>query len=136
MFGMLFAPLWDNGTKSCFAPGFRDLVPFLGSVAIHSCGSSFNGTEIYQNVSKYIKMYQNVSKCINMYRNVSKCISLPPIFGPVTEKLEVLHAAVPTPFQQSGACGKNSNEETYKAFQTITKHCKQGNHHGNLLASF
>lgn len=61
--------LWDNGTKSCFAPGFRDLVPFLGSI----CCNPFpvgHGFEWYRNISKWFK-------CINMYRNVSKCISLP-----------------------------------------------------------
>lgn len=117
--------MYQHVWKSCFAPGFRDLVPFLGLI----CCNPF--------LWVILEWYRNISKCINMYRNVSKCISLPHIFWPSDWK------AWGPPWRSSNAIPAikrlknwnhigtqhyNSNEETYKAFQTITKHCKQGNH--------
>ena len=70
-------------------------------------------------------MYQHVSECIKMHFNTNIASYF---VGPVTEKLEVLHGAVPTPFQQSGAW----KTETISALNTTTQMKKHTKHSKRL----
>lgn len=127
MFGMLFCTTLRQRKQIMLRTWIprSSSIPWFDMLQSISCGSWF------WMVQKYI------SKCINMYQHVSECIKMHFIttyfVGPVTEKLEVLHGAVPTPFQQSGAW----KTETTKALNTTTttqmkKHTKHSERLQNI----
>lgn len=124
MFGMFFAPMlrtWIPRSSS---------IPWFNMLQSISCGSSLNGTEIYPNDL-------NVSTCIGMYQNAFHyqhyLIFCWPsdwkAWGPPWRSSDAIPAIRRLKnWNHIGTQHYNSNEETYKAFQMITKHCKQGNH--------